>query len=318
MPDTSQPWIAEARAYSTESRIDLEASKLLKASTYVGIKRRRLYLLQQALEKAVKSFMPLMVVQLRSAPRMATYRMEFKKAKSPKNLEAVVILRARIERFAHRVTNSKELGHDPAGKLQLKPFIEDLYLFLELTGLPKEEMAPVRQAIESLETNDPTELFPKIEAAAHRRLALSDSSQTRLRAESKSKDKTLTPLIRVVDEVLVPNWFGYLGEIVLYIALASKLARYEQSCRYPSQGAVPELVIENIDLIEHYTEIFVGWIEALFLPIKDGLIPSTNGGQRNVLGTLGGGAMNPKYEPQAPPESTPGTAPCASPRTTGS
>jgi hypothetical protein len=112
LPDKEAKWITEGEAYFRESKIDLAAAKFLAGSTVPGMERRRLYFLQQALEKAVRSFMPIMVLAFRSSTRMAAYRMEFDEGKNV-NQAASAILRARIERFAHLCINS-EKGIGPA------------------------------------------------------------------------------------------------------------------------------------------------------------------------------------------------------------
>lgn len=255
-------WIIEGEAYFRESKIDLAAAKLLAGSTVPGMERRRLYLLQQALEKAVKSYMPLMVLAFRSSTRMAAYRMEFDEGK---NLDqtASTILRERIERFAHRMTKPKDLGHDPAEKLQLKAFVENLYLYLQSMDLPKEEIAVVRNAIDSLEEKDISGLLSRIDNAERERIAVADKSLKRLE-EEKPNVQSWMELVQVADEVLFPNQLNYMVEIVLYISLLSHLAKYEQAYRYPDQSAIPKQIFNNLDIIEKHIEKFVGYFELVF------------------------------------------------------
>lgn len=255
-------WIIEGEAYFRESKIDLAAAKLLAGSTVPGMERRRLYLLQQALEKAVKSYMPLMVLAFRSSTRMAAYRMEFDEGENSDQTTST-ILRARIERFAHQMTKPKDLGHDPAEKLQLKAFVEDLYLYLQSMDLPKDEIAVVRNAIDSLEVKDISGLLSRIDNAERERIAVADKSLKRLE-EEKPDVQSWMELVRVADEVLFPNQLNYMVEIVLYISLLSYLAKYEQAYRYPDQSAIPEKILDDLDVIARHVEKFVGYFESIF------------------------------------------------------
>ena len=255
-------WISESKAFLRESKIDLEAARLLKCSDFAGIERRRLYLLQQALEKGVKSSLPVMLVGFRGSSRMGAYRMEFEEQDGV-DQTALAVLRARIEQFARRIAGAKDLGHYPAERLQLKMFTEDLYLYVRLMQVPEQETASVREAVESFKEKRVSEVLSRIDDAERERVALADKSIQRLERE-KSKVGSMAEVIQVADEVIFPNFMSYLSEVILYVSLASHLARYEQACRYPGQGTIPKEVINSLDIIEGHIKRFVRWMDEFF------------------------------------------------------
>ena len=142
-------------------------------------------------------------------------------------------------------------------------FTEDLYLYLRLMQVPEEETVPVRKAVESLKEKPVSEVLSRIDDAERGRVALADKSIQRLERE-KSRVGSMAEVIQIADEVVFPNFMGYLSEMILYVSLASHLARYEQACRYPDQGTIPKDVINSLDVIERHVDWFVGWMDGLF------------------------------------------------------
>ncbi len=176
---------------------------------------------------------------------------------------ALAVLRARIEQFARRIAGAKDLGHYPAERLQLKMFTEDLYLYVRLMQVPEQETASVREAVESFKEKHVSEVLSRIDDAERERVALAGKSIQRPERE-KSKVRSMAEVIQVADEVIFPNFMSYLSEMILYVSLASHLARYEQACRYPGQGTIPKEVINSLDIIEGHIKRFVRWMDEFF------------------------------------------------------
>jgi len=260
---TTQPaWVAQGREFLEESKIDLAVSRLLSKSKDVGIKRRRLYHIQQALEKGVKSYIPALLVGFRGVPKMVDYRMEFEK-RLRSSTTATDIVKSRIEKLSGELSTPKGLGHNPGQKLEMKEFVEDINLYLDLMEVPEEEARPAKEALGTFDKGTVSDELARIASAEENRKRVGEKSLKILEQE-RARVETPKALLELANRVSFPIFLTSTVEMIYYLSLLSRLSRYEQACRYPGAGEVPEELILNIEVLEVRVQKMIGWITEFF------------------------------------------------------
>lgn len=261
-------WDSLCRRFLEESKVDLEISYQLSKFQDEGSKRRRLFFLQQALEKCVKGSLPELGVAMKTIPLLSSSHI-FAQRRSPgRPLE---ILMDRWQRVFNAFKNPKELNHNPAKKLEIKTFLEDCFLFavavgdlgwaetcLECTNLMKEQS--VQKTI--LEIEKESRKIQEIKSQA----ALVKIENPR---SPNPKDQA-----RAIFSQLREFTFHDTKKSCLTLALLEQLAVYEQASRYPESSTIPNVLLDELDLVHNAIQQLVNEAvqmiteEKLFNPIE--------------------------------------------------
>ncbi len=125
-------WVSQAKLFLQDSKIDLEAARILANNPQQseGIKRRRLFFLQQSLEKSTKGSIVILGLFLMDLPRILVVG-HYLRGKDMRKHEATLALEEKLRKIIRlRMTgesSAKSLGHDPTTKLQIQSMLDGLY-----------------------------------------------------------------------------------------------------------------------------------------------------------------------------------------------
>lgn len=242
-------WGVLARAFFEESKIDLEAEDLLKGAESDGILRRRLFLLQQSLEKSSKAAILIITDAVRRMPEIISVS-DYVGGEDQRKDSATVILTQRLQQLADSFSRPKDMAHDPAQKLRLRSILEDVYLYSRVIRLPKVIRVQILKAIRTFDEPDILRIMSRIEGLQKTREAVSAKVGGRGSMMQK-RFRTPEEVGLWVREYAVPNFVHSILQIMMYAVLLSRLSDYEQSSRYPGRG-VPIKLLKNLDLIRSY------------------------------------------------------------------
>jgi len=242
-------WVVQARAFFEASKVDLQAEDLLRGSASEGILRRRLFLLQQSLEKSSKAAILIITDVVRRMPETISVS-DYVDGHDRRRDSATIILTERLQQLADSFSNPKAMGHDPAQKLRLKSILEDVYLYSRLISLPREIRVQILKAARTFDEPDFLRIISRIEGLQRTREAVSakvGGTGSMMQKRFKSPEEVGL----WVQEYALPNFVHSILQIMMYVALLSRLSDYEQSSRYPG-GTVPIKLLKNLDLIRNY------------------------------------------------------------------
>jgi hypothetical protein len=125
------------RQWLDDAKTDLDLSKSQASVKDEGVKRRRLFILQQSLEKLVKSSFPVFSRILEDFATMISIGLALRGNyvfDDEKYRELTADLKSHLEKFADR----KDLKHNPAKELDLKRLLEKLIEFAKYIGFDED------------------------------------------------------------------------------------------------------------------------------------------------------------------------------------
>jgi len=237
-------WDELGSRFLEESKTDLEISYQLSRFQDDGSKRRRLFFLQQALEKCVKSSLPELGVTMMIIPYFSSSHI-FAEHRTPgKPLD---ILLERGKRIFNAFKNPRDLSHNPAKRLEIKAFLEDCYLFalavgdlgwaetcLACTKLMKERSIP--RTISEIEKE--SREFDRIRTEGARIL----QGVKNPKSISKEQAGKLFAFLREAT-------FHETKKSCLTLTLLELLAEFEQVSRYPDTVGLPKGLLDDLNRV---------------------------------------------------------------------
>ena len=247
----AEAWVKVGRQFLDESKIDMEISAKLADCSDSGCKRRRLFFLQQALEKCIKGMMPRIGMELMSIPYWSSFDLMVVETIPSKPL---AILMKRGEHIFMSFRKPKDLAHDPVQRLEVRAFLEDCYLFavavdsvewattcqLCISLIEEKEWGTILRGI-----NAQTDTITRIRADAGRK-----GMPEQMLAGLKNPKSTSPEFARTVIDLARAAAVVEAKLACLWLALLGLLAGYEQSSRYPSDQAIPTQLLESLDTIQ--------------------------------------------------------------------
>lgn len=253
----SEPnWISNAKLVLEESQIDIKAAHLLANEQSEGVKRRRLFLLQQSLEKSSKGAIVALGLILLDVGRLLVSGHylrgnDMRAHKSTKALEEK-ISKTVLPRMSGSLGDFKIIGHDPALSLQTLSMLEGIYSFSKEMRLNPIVTAEIRGVLDVLRKRDVSKVMKKIEEVQASRIKYSEKRKE-LDPHMSRRGLSHEQQLKFVEEAAIPNLVADVLQIFLYLCLASCLADFEQACRYPGRR-IPSEVLDNLDKVELYAE----------------------------------------------------------------
>ena len=240
------------KKFLEDSITDLEISVQLSQRTDSGSKRRRLYLLQQAFEKGIKSMMPEIAMNMMLIPYFSSLRLV---KLTPKGMTGVPerpleIVMRRGEKIFTGFQRPKELTHNPAKQLEIKRFLEDCYLF-SMAVENVEWAETCLRCIHFIERDDIKVILNEIDShwksLEDIRSRASDLKLSKPISLSKPQADLLFRSLSEFSELDVKL-------SCLYLSLSALLARYEQSARYPGSTEIPVEMFDSLDRIQRVVQ----------------------------------------------------------------
>ena len=252
----AEAWVKLGKQFLDESKVDLVISAKLADCDDSGCKRRRLYFLQQALEKCIKNMMPSIGMELMGIPYWSSFDMMIAKNIPSKPL---AILMERGEHIFLSFRIPKGLAHDPVQRLEVKAFLEDCYLFA--VSVDNVEWATTCQTCMNLieekdlgvilrGINAQIESMERIQAEGERQGVPENTLAALERIHAGQKPKPVSPEFAKVSIDLARAGAVVDTKLVcLRLALLGLLAGYEQSSRYPPGNDIPKKLLESLNQI---------------------------------------------------------------------
>jgi len=253
-------WIETGRGLLAESKIDLEASRNLSKYEDEGIKRRRLFLLQQSLEKCVKSILPELGLSLMSVPWLSSTHL-FRAGTVPTT--PLDILWKRGEPIFYTLERPKELTHNPAERLDIASFLEDCYLFA-LAVENTEYAAACLTGLRLIESQDLGKILSEIETEPGS-LAEIESNVKGLGAIDIKNPKSLTKAQReTILSSVDASTIHSVKATCRQFALLALLSKNEQAARYPETKGVPQDLLNNLNRIQNVVQRYISESEEAY------------------------------------------------------
>ncbi|MBI2936798.1 MAG: hypothetical protein HYY22_01175 [Thaumarchaeota archaeon] len=251
----SEPeWVTYARSLLEESRTDIKVARMLSKSPSPGMQRRRLFFLQQSMEKATKSIMPIIGPMVMNLSKVLTFGhlLGGSGLRDDKALEALTERARRL--FREYTVNTrdapKKLGHDPSERLQIMSLLESLYSYSRTIGLDQEIVDNIQNTLASFKEDEPSKIIARIEGEETRREQLvqrKEELKSRMSTQGLSQQQRSVEFWKLI---VVPGHLIDMMEIVLYFRLCSCLAQFEQASRYPEEQ-VPKHLMDSLDIIDY-------------------------------------------------------------------
>src|SRR5271157_151249 len=146
-----QDWLQDAKT-------DLGLSRSLASAKDEGTKRRRLFVLQQSLEKLVKSSFPVFSRILPDFTTMTSLGLVIR-GKDVLGDERYKKLTTDLISHFGKFTNRKELRHNPAEMLRLKTLIEKLIEFTNYIGVDVDTIESLSEAVTMFQNDNHRDLL---------------------------------------------------------------------------------------------------------------------------------------------------------------
>jgi hypothetical protein len=228
-----------SNAFLKEAQIDLTVYDELEKSTFpdeikIDVERRKLFLLQQASEKAVKGALP-RFVRMTALPLLAI-GVWFDKP--PVEINRVIdIYKKRVAESLNRTFNKKRLGHNLSKSFETNQLFEDLLTILTLVF--KAETDLLDYIYESSKIIKSKDLDKVLKGQQATKIAGS-LEDLRIKAEKYQKEGyNEENAIFATRQFFVFNAVS-LGVTAQSIGLLNILADFEQSSRYPDLPKLDE------------------------------------------------------------------------------
>ncbi len=242
--------VAQSSRLIEESMIDLKVARLLAVDKSDGVRRRRLFFLQQSIEKSLKSRMNETNQLLLQLPK-AIAAGHLYQGKDLREDPSFVIVTERFKSSVERYSSPKSLGHDPAAKLQLKATMQDFYLFAKAIGLGDAIASPILEAISHFGEKDVLKIMSRIDEMETRR------AKIRAEAEEALKDPSGRGSAEsMAKNFVIPGFVAAIIEINLNMMLLSRLTDFEQASRYPEEQ-IPSSLLDNLDQVDSFAALFI-------------------------------------------------------------
>lgn len=260
-------WVSQAKLFLEESRIDLECSRLLVRQRSEGVNRRRLFFLQQSLEKSTKGIVIVLGFSLMDLPKILVLG-HYLRGSDKRKHKATLSLEARVRKIVQPLMTAekpdfKSLRHDPATKLQILSLLEGLCQYSSIMELPPSITEDIKSAIDMWKKSDVVGLMQSIDNIQQDRERLSEKAKE-LDPKHNLRELSRERQLRYVEDAAIPNLIADVLQISLYLCLGSYLAKYEQASRYPDE-IISRDILDNLDKLTPYVEHMIQYTSELFI-----------------------------------------------------